>query len=120
MLSAKAGGASRTPALGIGTAYSGSKRSELFTETTVRGSTRVEVTSARGSAEALATASAGAATGALIAVESRGTGAETGAEIGAGIGAETAAGFESTVVFAIDSVGASDAVAGAGVGAARE
>src|SRR5918998_6388050 len=66
MLSAAAGGPSLILVLGSGTAYSGSKRSELLTETTVRGSTRVAFTSLRGAAATFATASAGATTGGLI------------------------------------------------------
>ena len=53
MLSAAEGGPSRTPALGIGTAWSGSNRSELLTETVVRGPMRVAVTSGRGPAVAV-------------------------------------------------------------------
>src|SRR6187402_3426791 len=85
MLSAAAGGASRRPAVGIGTAYRGSKRSELLTDTTVRGSTRVVVTAARGSADAVATASFGAATGGLIAAESRAGAGADGADAGAAV-----------------------------------
>jgi len=110
MLSAAAGGVSRRPADGIGTAYRGSKRSELLTDTTVRGSTRVVVTAARGSADAVATASAGATTGGLIAAESR---------AGAGVGVETGAGAEVGVDVETDGDVDfdADADAGAGIGA---
>src|SRR4051812_35150283 len=59
MLSAMLGAPSRTRVLGRGTPYSGSMRSELLIETTVRASTRVAFSAGRG---ATADASAGAVT----------------------------------------------------------
>src|SRR4051794_36014816 len=58
MLSAMAGAPRRTRALGSGTEYSGSMRSELRIETTVRASTRLVLSAGRG---ATADTSAGAA-----------------------------------------------------------
>jgi hypothetical protein len=65
-------------------------RSELLTETTVRGSMRVDVTRLRGSADVLATASAGATAGGLMAAESA-PGAGTGAGFDAVVTAAGAA-----------------------------
>src|SRR5215218_8735684 len=107
MLSAAAGAPSLSLAPGRGTAYSGSKRSELITDTTVRGSTRVVLTAAlRGLAAAAATASAGATTGGLISAAGLASGAgllsvavttfasiatlaDATTEVGVGVGAET-------------------------------
>src|SRR6478609_4184450 len=58
MLSAMVGAPTRIRELGSGTEYSGSKRSELLIETTVRASTRVDFSAGRG---ATADTSAGAA-----------------------------------------------------------
>src|SRR5215207_94934 len=74
MLSAAAGAPSLILALGSGTAYNGSKRSELLTDTTVRGSTRAMVAALRGLAAA-ATASAGATTGAFTSAAGLASGA---------------------------------------------
>jgi hypothetical protein len=72
-------------------------RSELLTETTVRGSMRVDVTTARGSADVLATASAGATAGGLIAAESAaGAGSSAGAETAL---VATAAGADRVATF---------------------
>ena len=72
MLSAMLGAPARIRDDGRGTEYSGSKRSELLTETTVRASTRVDFSAGRG---ATADASAGAA--------ARGAGAVVGSARGA-------------------------------------
>src|SRR5215218_354283 len=107
MLSAATGAPSLSLAPGRGTAYSGSKRSELFTDTRVRGSTRVVLTAAlRGLAAAVARASAGATTGGLISAAGLASGAgllsvavttfasfatlaDATTEVGVGAGAET-------------------------------
>jgi hypothetical protein len=62
MLSAMLGAPARTRDAGSGTEYSGSMRSELLTETTVRASTRVLVAAARGATTAEASAGAAAGT----------------------------------------------------------
>src|SRR5690349_9449127 len=82
MLSAMLGAPRRTRELGSGTEYSGSMRSELRIETTVRASTRVLLSAGRG---ATAEASAGAARrGAGAAAGSvRGAAAATGSACGA-------------------------------------
>src|SRR3982750_1907431 len=78
MLSAMLGAPSRTRDVGSGTEYSGSMRSELRTETTVRASTRVIDAAARG---ATADASGGAALG--------GAGVAVGSTCGAAVGETT-------------------------------
>lgn len=63
MLSAMVGAPTRIRVLGSGTEYSGSKRSELLMETTVRASTRVDFSAGRGATADTSAAARGAGAG---------------------------------------------------------
>src|SRR5689334_16655366 len=128
MLSAMLGAPTRIRVLGSGTEYSGSKRSELLMETTVRASTRVDFSAGRGATADTSAAARGAGAGvgsaARGAVDVATTLEPDATSAGAGVvlsGAGTAVAACCTTVCsgraATTGAGAGAVVAAAGAGA---